>query len=350
MTSETPITRTATAKSSFISLPIVPASAFGIVLGIVGLGGSWRATVALWGLPTLVGECLNLVGFVIWLILLVLYAAKWVFFRDDAVAEVRHPVQCSFVALLGVATMLVAQPLSFHAQAAAFVVYWSGATFTVVYAVWLIGNLWEGDRPRAAITAALYLPAGAGGFVTAIVGGGFGMLTLAQLAFGAGFLTWLAVESALFHRLFTEPELPNELRATMGIQLAPPAVGTAAYLSATIGQPDTLAHAMFGYAVLQALVLLRLTPWLLRQKFGVSYWAFTFGATALATDAIRLVERGDGSPLLFLAPTIFIVVNVTVLIIAVATIFQLAHGSLFGRKRIYLTRSVRQQGDGRPFG
>jgi tellurite resistance protein len=303
-----------------------------MVLGIVGLGGGWRAAIDLWGVPAIVSDALNLLGVLIWFILLVLYAAKWLLLRSDALAELRHPVQCSFLALVGVATMLVAQPLALHVPTIALVVYWSGVAFTITFAVWLIGDLWQGGRPRAAITAALYLPAGAGGFVTAIVGGGFGMLTFAQLAFGAGFLTWLAVESALFHRLFSDPELSKELRATMGIQLAPPAVGTAAYLSGTVGQPDTLAHAMFGYAILQGLVILRVLPWLMQQRFGVSYWAFTFGATALATDTIRLVERGDGNPIVFLAPIIFVIVNITVVAIATATVFRLLQGRLFERK------------------
>lgn len=45
---------------------------------------------------------------IVWAVLVVLYAGKWIFAREQAIAEVRHPVQCCFVGLVGVATMLIA--------------------------------------------------------------------------------------------------------------------------------------------------------------------------------------------------------------------------------------------------
>jgi len=64
----------------------------------------------------------------------------------------------------------------------------------------------------------------------------------------------------LLHRLYTVASMPAPLRPTLGIQLAPPTVGGVAYLSVTTGTPDMLAHAMLGYGLLQALLLLRLLP------------------------------------------------------------------------------------------
>lgn len=60
-----------------MSLPRIPAAFFGIVLGVVGLGNSWRAAAAIWPVPASVGEAISLLGFAIWLVLILLYAAKW---------------------------------------------------------------------------------------------------------------------------------------------------------------------------------------------------------------------------------------------------------------------------------
>lgn len=124
------------------------------------------------------------------------------------------------------------------------------------------------------------------------------------------------------------PELAAPLRPTLGIQLAPPAVGSAAYLSVTTGTPDMLVHAMFGYAILQVLIIGRQLPWILQQPFAGSYWAFTFGLTALSTTALRVTARGDTGAISELAPVIFVLVNIALAFIAVGTLWLLVRGKL----------------------
>jgi hypothetical protein len=39
-----------------IKVPVVPASFFGMVIGLAGLGTAWRWAHQVWGLPAVVGE------------------------------------------------------------------------------------------------------------------------------------------------------------------------------------------------------------------------------------------------------------------------------------------------------
>jgi tellurite resistance protein len=174
----------------------------------------------------------------------------------------------------------------------------------------------------------LYLPTVAGSFVTAAVAAALGFADWGQLAFGAGLFSWLALESVLVHRLFVADGLPLLLRPTLGIQLAPPAVGAVAYLSVTAGLPDVVAHALVGYALLQLLVLLRMLPWIRQQPFAASYWGFTFGVTALAIAPLRMIERGDTGPVAVLAPCLSVVANGVIAVLSVATVYLLMRGQL----------------------
>lgn len=309
-------------------LPLVPASFFGIVLGVAGLGNTWRASSALWPLPTEIGETLELAAALIWFVLILLYCAKWIVAPREAIAEAENPIQCCFVGLIGVATMLVALGAHPYMPGAAEILFGLGAAFALIFALWRTGVLWRGGRDVGATTPVLYLPAVAGSFVTAIAAGTFGYADWGQLAFGAGFFTWLAIESVLLHRLYTAPTLPEPLRPTLGIQLAPPAVGSLAYLSVTSGAPDMLSYAMFGYALFQTLLLLRLLPWIMKQPFAGSYWAFTFGVTALATSALRMVARGDNGAVALLAPYLFFFANIVVGLVAIGTLWLLLRGRL----------------------
>lgn len=308
--------------------PIVPASFFGIVLGIAGLGGAWRAAHRVWHLPALIGEVLLLVATLVWLIILALYAGKWIYARSEALGEIRHPVQCCFVGLAGLTTMVIAAAALPYSRTAALILFVLGFSYTVAFAVWLTGSLWEGGRDNAHITAALYLPVVGGSFVAAAVAAALGYAGWGELAFGAGAFTWLAVDAMLLQRLYASEALPLIIRPTIGIQLAPPTVGALAYINLSNGPPDMFIHAMLAYGLMQAVVLIRILPWIAARPFSVSYWGFTFGVTALSTAPLRLIERGETGPFAALAPYLFIGGNLIILLMIVATIRLLFQGRL----------------------
>jgi tellurite resistance protein len=309
------------------SFPLVPAAFFGMILGLTGLGSSWRAAHQVWHLPAVIGEAISFVAIGVWGLLVILYALKWLLAHEEALKEVAHPVQCCFIGLAGVATMLVGGSLLPYSRLGAEVLFGLGALFTLLFAVWRTGGLWQGDRQDAATTPVLYLPAVAGSFVTAIIAGALGYPDWGQLFLGAGFFTWLAIESVLIHRFYTTTLVPA-MRPTLGVQLAPAPVCAVAYLSVTQGPPDLVAHMLLGYAILQALILLRLLPWIRQESFTPAYWAFTFGATALATAPLRLIDRGDTGPIALLAPVLFVVANLLVGLIAIGTLWLLVRGRL----------------------
>jgi len=308
--------------------PLIPASFFGIVLGLVGLGGSWRAAHEVWGLPSLVGEAVMLAGGIVWAVLVVLFAAKWLTAREEAVAEARHPVQCCFIGLAGVATMLVAIAVQPYAALVAIMFFMLGGAFTLGFALWRTGVLWQGGRDPTATTPVLYLPTVAGSYVVAMSCAALGFPEWGRLAFGAGVLSWLAIESVLVHRLYTLVEMPAAMRPTLGIQLAPPTVGAAAYVSVTSGPPDTLILAMIGYGIFQILLLVRLSRWIFAAGFAASAWSFSFGLTALSTALVKLADRGAMDPITALAPVVFVLVSAVLAALVLRTLWLVIRGRI----------------------
>lgn len=306
--------------------PNVPAAFFGMVLGIVGLGGCWRQATVLWSMPKIVSESIMATAAFVWALLVVLYIAKWIWRRDDAVREAEHPVQCCFVGLLPVSTLMLSLAALPHSYIVAAGLGIAGGAGQLGFAVYRTGQLWTGGRDPETTTPVLYLPTVAGNFVSAIVAAAFGLSDLAAMFFGAGLLAWFALESVLMHRLYVHNPLIPALRPTLGIQLAPAVVGCSAYLSLTSGPPDLIAKGLLGYGLLQALILARLLPWIMVQPFATSYWAFTFGLTAMAFDAMKLVERGVGGMALPLAYATFAIANIAVATVAIGTLRLLVLG------------------------
>ena len=94
------------------------------------------------------------------------------------------------------------------------------------------------------------------------------------------------------------------------------------------GKPDLFAQALLGYGLLQLALLLRLLPWIAKQPFGASSWAFSFGVTALAFDAIVFMLRGQTGYIEWRAMGLFVLANLTMVIFIVGTLWRLAQGKL----------------------
>jgi tellurite resistance protein len=307
----------------------VPASFFSMILGLVGLGNCWRVAAKIWHLPIWISESIMLLAVAVWFVLLLLYISKWLWARKAALAEFEHPVLCCFAALVPVSTVMVAVAIAPYAHAFAVALFIVGAIGQLSFGVYRSGQLWMGGRDPETITPVLYLPPVAGGFISAIGASALGYRSWSALFFGTGMFSWLALESIIMQRLYLLEALPKSLRSTLGIQLAPPVVGCVAYLGITDGRPDLFAQILFGYGLLQALILLRLLPWLLKQPFTASYWAFTFGIAILALASLHFVERGMTGIIASLALPLFIVANIAIGSIALGTLQLLLQGKLF---------------------
>lgn len=81
------------------------------------------------------------------------------------------------------------------------------------------------------------------------------------------------------------------------------------------------------------MVLLCLLPWIARQPLGASYWAFSFGVTALACDAMVFVVRGQTS-IEWLSAVLFVLANEAMAVIVTGTLWRLKQGTLAAISRV----------------
>lgn len=308
--------------------PPVPASFFGIILGLVGLGSNWRNAAVLWGLPHFIGESIMVMAALVWALLTMSYAYKWVVQTDAAKAEASHPVQCCFIGLAPASIVLMAIAVNPYVHSLAVVALVLGTLGQVMFWLWRFGAMLQGNRDITTTTPVIYLPSVAGNFIVAIGCGVLGYASWGTLFLGAGVFGWLALESVLIHRLFHASPLPVALRPTLGIQLAPPVVAVAAWLANSHELPGLIVQAAWGYGLLQALLLLRLLPWIAEQPFTPAYWGFSFGVTALSGDALQMTSRGVTGAIPSLTPALFGLTNLVIGVLVVGTVWRIAQGKL----------------------
>ena len=312
----------------------MPVAFLGIAVGALALAGAWRAAARVWPIPQSVPALMTAAALVVWIALVVAYGRKWLTQRDDALTEMQHPVHSSFAALLPVSTMLAAQAVLTFSRELAVALFVVGVVSQLALGAYLHGRFWQGGRKPELTTPAIYLPTVAPSFVAGTAAAGLGWTQLGALFFGAGVFSWLAIESIVLHRASVNEPLPDALRPTLGIQLAPPVVGGVSYLAITHGVPDLFAYMLLGYGLYQALMLARLVPWIRQRAFAPSYWAFSFGAAALPTMAIRMLERGAGGPIEWIAPATFAAANAVIVMLVVGTVKAALEGRLLPAIRV----------------
>ncbi len=123
----------------------IPVSFFGIAVGALAFANLWRVAIRVWHLPTIAGDVLSVAALAVWVAVLLAYGHKWLTHAAEARAEMQHPVQSSFAALVPVsefASRAALTPLcAFGCAAALFGV---AAVAQLVLGVYLHGRLWQG--------------------------------------------------------------------------------------------------------------------------------------------------------------------------------------------------------------
>lgn len=309
----------------------LPAGYFGMVLGTIGMGFSWRYASTIWPVSPLIGEVLVGLAIVMWGLLALAFVTRAIRFPYSVQQEMRHPIASSFISLFPATTMLVAIGVTPWLRPLALVLFTLGVVLQLSYAAWQTAGLWRGAHPAEATTPGMYLPTVANNFISAMACGALGFSDAGLVFLGAGVVSWLALEPAIIQRLRSGGELSVALRTSLGIQLAPALVACNAWLSVNGGHADVFAKMLFGYGLLQLLFMLRLMPWYLSQAFNASFWSFSFGISALASTGLHLGHASGSGFFHNLALPLFIFTNLIIGLLLIKTLLLLLQGKLLTR-------------------
>lgn len=302
---------------------------FAMPLGLLGLSGAWQrldrlqvagAAAVSWAV---LGVALALLG-----VLLVFWAAKLLRHAPLVRMEWRHPVQGALLALLPVSTMMAVILLATRFPG------WHGVLVPLAVVVlagqgvmaWhVVADLSSGKTPAELVTPALYLPTVPGGFVGAMALHALGLHGWATLLMGMGLGAWALLEMRILNRLFAGP-LPPALRPTLGVEMAPAAVGALAVATLWPQLPADALMVALGIASGPVLAVLTRWRYLREVPFNAGFWSFSFPLAALASVTVEAVQRG-GWPTA-VAVTAVGLASAVVVFLGVRTVVLTARGKL----------------------
>lgn len=269
-----------------------PAGIFAISVGLFGLVAAWRRAAA-FGFATAdqISELLFYPALGIWAVLTLLYLLKCKRHGNAVLAEFLHPVQGSLQSLIPLSALLAVILLQRPDQGIWLLACVGALGINGLIAIRTIYLLATGKLPRNAVTPALYLPVVGGFLVGAMALASLHHEDWAALLFGTGISGWAILEVRVLGQLFEGP-MPEPLRATIGIELAPPAVAT---LSAATVWPSLPVQAIMigiGLTVIPFVSVFARYRWWSRTPFAIGFWSFSFPVAAFASVVLEAGNRG----------------------------------------------------------
>lgn len=302
----------------------LPVGMFAISVGLFGLIGGWRRADA-YGWPY-AGEVVDFLVWpvsLIWIASLLLYAIKFKRHPQSVQREFRHPVHGSLQALLPLSILLAVIQFNQPGQGIWLVVTLLALALNVMIAMRVVSVLATGRMPSNAVTPALYLPIVGGAVV-----GGMALASLhypgwGAMLFGTGLSGWALLEARILGRLFEGP-MPEALRPTIGMELAPPAITTLAAATIWPQLPADVLMIGLGVSLAPLVGVMARYRWWSHVPFSIGFWSFSFPLAALSSAILEAVHRG-GWPL-WIGIASLLAASAAIAFLAVRTLILLLQG------------------------
>ncbi len=266
---------------TFLAAP--PVSAFAMVMGLSGLSLAWAKFAHVSQLHYANGFSLafGVLAVRVFIILALGLLRKQLQTPEKLVEEWNHPVKSAFFGAVSVGVCLLAAVIFPYSKELAGFVWMIGA-FLHLIAMLAILNAWV-HRETLQVTHACpvwFIPA-VGNVVIPLAGVKLGYVEISWFFFSVGLIFWIVLLSLVMYRLmFVQPPLPDRLKPTMAIFLAPPTVAFSSWLlltNRTVERGlDGFAHFLMGVGFFFAFFLLTQFKKLMKLPFFMSWWAYSF--------------------------------------------------------------------------
>ena len=265
-----------------------PASFFGMIMGLTGLG------IALFKgmeqMPIWLGVYLGVVAGLMGL-LLMMYGFKLLRYFNEVKAEMRHPIKMNFVPAISISFLLmsiVAWDLGWHSVSSNLWMIGAAAHFALTY--WVLYHWVHHDHfTLEHSNPAWFIPI-VGNIIVPLAGVHHAHADINMLFFATGFVFWVVLKAILVNRIIFHTPMQQRLIPTLFIFIAPPAVGFLSYLALNGGELDLFARVLYFFALVMTILMAVSVGKFVRLEFALSWWAFTFPLAAMAIASFKYAE------------------------------------------------------------
>ncbi|MDU0204810.1 SLAC1 anion channel family protein [Paenibacillus sp. PFR10] len=309
-------------------LKFLSVNSFGSVMGISGLSLAGRLSHNLFGTSSLIAELIGLMGIIMFVLLSVFFAIKWLKFPSVIYSEFSNPIGGNFYGAITVAILLLSSVILPYNQILGQAIWIIGTSLTILLSYFMVSRLFKVKQdPRHAVPAML-IPAVAilNVPVTGVAMPFAWIQELNLFCIAVGGVSSLIFLTMIFTRLIHHEPMAAGMNPSLLILIAPFEVGFLAYVSMT-KSIDIFASILFYFGLFLFMVLFfksvnKSIP------FSTAWWAVSFPLAVLSNAALKYALYVNTWPTKVIAAFILILTTFVIVIIFIRTIKHLISGKL----------------------
>lgn len=321
---------TIVSKASRARFDYLPVALFGSVMGLTGLSIAWKLASLRYGAPQGIALAIGWIAIAAFVALTIGYGVKLATAPHAVVAEFQHPIAGNLFGTFLISLLLLPILLAPVSLPLARGLWALGAVGMMAFA-WLIVGRWMSNRQQAAHATPAWIVPVVGLLDVPLAVPALDLIPLHEvmvMALAVGLFFAVPLFTMIFSRLLFEPPMPEGLRPTLLILLAPFSVGYSTY-TVTTGRQDTFAEAIFMLMLfLLAVLLTQLRHLPSCCPFRMSWWAVSFPLASAAIAGLRFAGSEPGVASDAIAIGLLALASVIIAALLIRTLLGLARGEL----------------------
>ncbi|MGQ9926407.1 MAG: SLAC1 anion channel family protein [Chloroflexaceae bacterium] len=277
-------------------LQYFPISFFASVMGMVGTTIALQRTERFLGLLFSISGILLVVSLALFLAIAIFYGLKAVRHPDAVRREFAHPVKINFFATISISLLLFGIAFLRLNSDISRLLWMAGAALHLAFTLTIL-SAWM-QRTTVQIqqaNPAWFIPV-VGNILVPIAGVEHAPAEVSWFFFSIGLIFWPVLLTIVLYRIIFYPPLPERLRPTLFILIAPPAVGFISYLRLVEHDAgglvlDGFARVLYYVALFTLVLLLAQARQFITIPFYISWWAYSFPIAAITIATVLMVDR-----------------------------------------------------------
>jgi tellurite resistance protein len=210
----------------------------------------------------------------------VIYLYKGIACPGAIRSELNHPVKINFFPLVAKILLVLSIVMLERNMTVSFYGWALGTALQFVASIFVISEWIQHERFKIEhMTPGWFIPI-VGSIIVPIAGVKHGFVELSWFFFSVGLVFWLILLVIVLYRMFFHAPIAERLMPTLFILFAPPAIGFIAYVRLTGGSLDGFGRVLYYFALFMFFLVLYQLPRLLKIRFYLSWWAYSFPLAA----------------------------------------------------------------------
>ena len=269
-----------------------PISFFAPVLGLAGFALVLQKAGFLFSFSDKISLFVLIITLILFIIILVTYGLKFLFFRKEVVKEYQHPIKINFFPLISKILLVLSVVFLSLSMPISKWLWIVGVIINTIFSLSILGEWISKEHFKIEhMSPAWFIPV-VGNLIIPIAGIQHFSAEISWFYFSIGIIWMFILTTIILYRLIFHQPLAKKLVPTFFILFAAPAIAFIAYYK-LVHEFDAFAHILYYFAAFFFFLISSQWKLFLKIKFYLSWWAYTFPLAAFSLATILMHDLTD---------------------------------------------------------